>query len=415
MNSEVSKARKKLENCILKFFMSDPMILSALCMVDKHPDTRHKTLGLDLRTNKPCIRYNPKFINMVSNEQLESCLVQEGLKILLRHPTTRLNVPKMVSSLASTITVVPMSLSTDLAKSLGIYDFLPTPKKFGLEDNKFYEFYFRKLNEQFDDLKKQIKELLSKEKESKNDNSEEKDYASCTFEEFKDDKEAMKEYYDPNSTNLLDWYSNELFDADIQNMIKEKKGSGKNWGKYTKDHIEEIIAANTSKISWKEIIKRFSCSITSRKTCSSRMKYNRRYGNIFPGFRREYDTKILFAVDVSGSMSIDDLEEMFSIINSTCDHAEISYLMFDTEIKIIETKLLKAKKKFKVHGRGGTDFQPVVEYAEKNVFDGVIIATDGMALVPTRSSRKPKFLWLMSNKSLNPPVDWDFVTHLDKD
>jgi predicted metal-dependent peptidase len=101
------------------------------------------------------------------------------------------------------------------------------------------------------------------------------------------------------------------------------------------------------------------------------------------------------------------------VINSVCRHAEIEYVLFDTEIKLVEKKMKKAKDKFKIKGRGGTDFEMMCRYADKNKADGMIIFTDGYAPAPN-PPKSCKVLWLLTNKQNKPPVDWGFVAHLDR-
>ena len=143
------------------------------------------------------------------------------------------------------------------------------------------------------------------------------------------------------------------------------------------------------------------------------MKVNRRYDLMYPGYRRKYKSKVIFAIDVSGSMTDDDLKEGFAVVNSVCKHATIEYLLFDWDIKTIEKKLHRAKKTFKVTGRGGTNFEPVMKYAEENNADGIIIFTDGLAQAPTKP-KTMKVLWLMAEKDQKPPVDWGFIATLDR-
>ena len=112
-------------------------------------------------------------------------------------------------------------------------------------------------------------------------------------------------------------------------------------------------------------------------------------------------------------MSDDDLKEGFAVINSICRHAEIIYVLFDTEIKLVETKFRNAKDNFKVLGRGGTDFELVCRYADEHSADGLIIYTDGGAAAPIPPKRT-KVLWLLTNNKLKAPVTWGFHAHLDR-
>lgn len=450
--ADVRKAKSKIDRVQLKWFNSDPVMLGVWCLVEKEPDKNQKTMGIDSRSKPPCIKFNPNFVNALTEEQLEMVMAAEGFKLLLRHPTTRLKEPKQISSLASSVTVDQM-VAGNLLNISEIRDMMPTPKMFGLDEGKFYEEYFRKLMEMSDEVNDKIKEIWNslddKEKqelieramsnnnsgedseaegvgqdgssgdsetEQKSGNSENQGTDEDGFQKYDGDtksQDGLKDYFDPNGTSNQEWGENDMLDADIKNMIDEKQGSSKQWGKFTQDHMSSIIAANKPKISYKEVIKRFNTSIISGKSVSSRMKVNRRYDLASPGYRREYQSKLIFAVDTSGSMTEDDLKEGFAVINNICKHSEIEYVLFDTSIKLIEKKRKNAQTQFKVKGRGGTDFQEVVDYAEKKAVDGLVIFTDGCASAPTKP-KHTKVLWLLHSKEQRPPVDWGFKTHLNR-
>ena len=233
------------------------------------------------------------------------------------------------------------------------------------------------------------------------------------YKEFNGNNDAMKEYFNPHGTANKDWSDNSLIDAEIQNMVNEKRSTMEGWGSFTGNYRSEIISANEPKISWKDIVRLFKQSVLTGETISSRMKLNRRYDLAQPGYRRRYTAKIIFAVDISGSMTDEDLAEGFAVINKICKHADISYVLFDTEIKTIEKKMKKAKESFVLTGRGGTDFQCVVDYAESVKADGLVIYTDGWADAPSKP-KNMQTLWLLQDKNGKPPVEWGRVAHLDR-
>lgn len=79
-------------------------------------------------------------------------------------------------------------------------------------------------------------------------------------------------------------------------------------------------------------------------------------------------------------------------------------ITFDAAVNEKVQKLKKAKdKKIEVKGRGGTDFQPVVDYICKHPdYDGMMIVTDGYGLVPKAPSfLKHKILWIFDNEEVN--------------
>jgi predicted metal-dependent peptidase len=184
------------------------------------------------------------------------------------------------------------------------------------------------------------------------------------------------------------------------------------WGKYTLTAQSKILAMLETKISCKDIIRKFGASIITGQTVTSRMKINRRFDIERPGYRRVYKPHVIFAVDSSGSMSDEDLAYGFAVINKLLFFAKITFVEFDTEIKVIEKNFNKARKEFKAFGRGGTDFDPIMTMADKEKVDGLIVYTDGLAAAPHQPNCK--VLWLLHNKNANVPVNWGFQTHLDR-
>lgn len=433
----IAEAQKKMEKVVSLWFGGshnggDAVLLGAWCMVDKVADPNQKTIGIDSRGTPPSIRYNPYFINSLSVEYLEAVMASEAFKILLKHPTTRLQKPKAISNMASQITINSCIMGSVVDQQ--IFSNALKANTFGFEEGQWLEFYFRQL---LDNLPESLQTVSQKFSKEISENSGEKqkgqgqggegaegeeqqgaqgnqgEKSEEGFQKFKGPGDAMKEYFDPSSTSNQDWEKNDMMDADVTNMVNEKKGSTKEWGKFTGNAMEAIVAASTPKISYKDIIRRFHNSVVSTKQTPTRMRVNRRYDLAQPGNRRVYKSKLIFAVDCSGSMSDDDLKEGFAVINSVCKHSDITYMMFDTEIKCVEKKFKKAQKSFKVHGRGGTDFQQVIDYANKHKSDGLVIYTDGCASAPTKPEHT-KVLWLLTNAENKPPVEWGMRATLDR-
>ena len=132
------------------------------------------------------------------------------------------------------------------------------------------------------------------------------------------------------------------------------------------------------------------------------MKPNRRYGFLYLGSRYDFTTRLLFAVDVSGSMSSQDLARGFSVINRFFKYGveTIDVIQFDTEIQGAPLTLKRARHDVEVTGRGGTSFAPVIAFLDKHRdYDGAIIFTDGQAPVPPRpKNRHTRLLWLFNRE-----------------
>ena len=152
-------------------------------------------------------------------------------------------------------------------------------------------------------------------------------------------------------------------------------------------------------MDYRRILSQFRASIISQRRKLTRMKPNRRYGFEFMGSQFEPKTHLLVAVDVSGSIGSEDLQNFFSIINRFFSYGVefINVLAFDTEIKQ-EFELKKARRSIQILGRGGTNFQDVINYYESHAeYQGLIMFTDGYAPIPEIKKNK-QILWILTNK-----------------
>jgi predicted metal-dependent peptidase len=91
--------------------------------------------------------------------------------------------------------------------------------------------------------------------------------------------------------------------------------------------------------------------------------------------------KACVAIDVSGSISDDNVKEFLGEIKWLFEknEAEIHWITFDT--KITESRILTKGEDVdaikNVKGRGGTSFKEPVKYALDNDMDDLIVFTDG--------------------------------------
>jgi len=458
MAADKKKALARMETIIANWFIDDFMMLGAWTLMDKIADPKMSTMGIDTRMSPAAFRYNPNFINALDNETLEMVMGAQGLKLLLRHPTTRMKNPRDISALSSSVTVDQLVVRD---QSLGdLKDVIPMPNEFDLPENQSHEIYFRMLNEKLDETRSKMDKKFGKSKSQEEKDELEKEQqekqkqkgkgkqdpngepsegqgegedgegeptegegqgsgggegeGSEDFKEFKNQKDAMKEHMDPRGDESKHWGENDMLDAEVENMVNEYKGSSQKWGSVSGNAFAQIVAANTPKINWKEVIRRFNTSVTTSQQIATRMKYNRRFGLDAPGRKRVYTTKILFALDVSGSMSDQDIAEGFAVVNAVCRHAEVHWMTFDTEIHDLATKMKKAQTMFKVNGRGGTDPAPVLAYADEHKYDGVVIYSDLDFYGAQKRPKRAKVLWLGTDKCAKNPTDFGFYACLER-
>jgi predicted metal-dependent peptidase len=135
------------------------------------------------------------------------------------------------------------------------------------------------------------------------------------------------------------------------------------------------------------------------------MRPSRRFGFEQMGSRYDFVTRLLIAIDTSGSVGSEELGRYFRVITTFFKYGvqEIDVLMFDCSVQGKPIKLDEAKQnkqEFIVKGRGGTNFQAPVDYVKDHPnYDGLIIITDGYAETPEVPPHlSTKLLWVIDNE-----------------
>lgn len=206
------------------------------------------------------------------------------------------------------------------------------------------------------------------------------------------------------------WYNSEVSDT-MKELIKKQieyqmvdiyeNILNKNPGRIP-GHLYELFSNYNKKAppvyDWKAAIRLFGSSSNKIAMKMSRNKLNKRYEDSdFPGPYIRRNRKILTAIDTSGSVNKSELNAFFDQIHhiwKTGTHIDI--IQCDADIHSIETYKGK-REKIVIKGRGGTSFDPPVEYLNKKKYNGLIYFTDGYGYCSIKKL-KP-VLWVVSRKS----------------
>ena len=173
-----------------------------------------------------------------------------------------------------------------------------------------------------------------------------------------------------------------------------------------KDYIDGLFDDTPPKFDWKGFLRMFVGGSIKTFTKKTRRKLSRRYeGN--PGLRIKQKKHILVGVDTSGSVSDNELTEFFSEIHHMHKTgAEVTIVQCDAAISSIKPYKKPEDGKIELHGRGGTSFQPVIDYYNENKrkFSCLVYFTDGEAPIPDPKPRG-RMLWVLSSCSHMPGVE----------
>ncbi len=382
---------EKIKKIIERWFLLEPLMFNIFCT---HKLQKNPKLKVPFRSGKMMIEYSPDLLEKLSDIKIEQYLKAEVFRIALKHPYERVpqDANKVALAMASDVTIEQLS---DFTIPLFNYAELGLPE--GLSYEEYYrELKFRPIAQldygKADDSDKEQRDSEQQKSSKKQESSEEQNYsvqqkAAQSAELWQEDDLAIEE-----------------INAQIQKAQKNNE-----WGSVSGNLRHIVEASLVVKMDYSKILSSFRASILSQKRELTRTRPNRRYGFEFMGSRYKFTTKLLIAVDVSGSISEDELSRFFSIINRFFKYGikNIDVIQFDYKITSPVMNLKKAKKSVTITGRGGTSFQPPVDfYSEKGEYDGLIIFTDGYAEIPKLSIHR-RILWVLSNEhTYNNAISW---------
>ena len=192
-----------------------------------------------------------------------------------------------------------------------------------------------------------------------------------------------------------------LVQKQVEHILKEvaeqaQKSCGNIPGEFS-EILSRINHKEEPKFDWRGYLRRFSGGSTKIYTKKTRRKFNKRYDEN-PGLKIKPKRHILVAIDTSGSVSKDELNEFLGeMYHIQKTGTEITVVQADTAISHIEK--FNHRKDFQVYGRGGTCFQPVIDYYNENTskYTCLFYFTDGEASAPTKA--KGRMLWVLSSTS----------------
>lgn len=163
------------------------------------------------------------------------------------------------------------------------------------------------------------------------------------------------------------------------------------------EYIKALSFVEPPRFDWRSYVRRFAGGSTKIFTKKLRRKFNKRFDEN-PGLKIKPKRHLLVAVDTSGSVSNKELQEFFHEIHHIFKTGtEVTVVQADAAISNIAP--YKKGQEIKVHGRGGTDFSPVIDYYSQNLhkFTCLIYFTDGEAPAPSKAPRR--VLWVLSSTS----------------
>lgn len=372
------------------WFLREPALFALYCQQQLQENAR---MECAVRCGQGRIEYNPLVLRHKNYSEVEQLMRIELIRLFLKHPYERL--PEGCCHEAVTI-------GSDITIADGYC--LLHKEKLPLKDPTFYHL---PLGQYYEWYAKQIQQQQNDDSRDRNRNNNESTEQQNNEGKDQQKNERTKQQKNTSAASQSQlWREDSVERQKINDLIERTT----DWGTLPSDVVERIQASTKARIPNRLIWQGFHSAILSSKRHLTRMRPNRRTGFQQMGSTRQFDTHMLVAIDVSGSITTTVLENFFSSVNRLFRYgvAQIDVCQFDAALGPI-VPMQRANQEVTVKGRGGTSYQPLFDLIEdnKNDYDGLIILTDGQAPPPTvgtagtQKQAKPRIpvLWVCQDKA----------------
>lgn len=369
---------EQLEKIAKSLMLKEPFYGLFLIMLNKVWRKEVSTAGVSRNNINFQLAINPDFWNSLSEDHQIGLLKHELLHICFHHLSLRdIFSNHKIFNIAADIEINQYIDSHQLPEGALLPSSFPD---LNLDNNQGTKVYYYILLNAAQNLKNTtLNNLLCQM-----DAEPEHPTNHSTWNEFDELDDATKKLIEKQTKHLLN---------EVADQVKKSRG---NIPGEISVLLDLINAQEEAKFDWKGYLRRFAGGSNKIYTKKLRRKYNKRYEDS-PGLKIKPKKHILVAVDTSGSVSKNELIEFFQEINHIYKTGtEVTVVQCDAAISSIDA--YNPKNEIKLHGRGGTSFNPVIEmYNNNRKYCSLIYFTDGECtteLVP-----RGKCLWVLSAQS----------------
>lgn len=396
---------EKIHKIVEDWFLMEPALFVIWCT---HKLVKNEKLAVPMRSGRQMIEFNPEKMKDWNENEIAERLRFEVMRILLGHPYMRqpFKARKGILGLASDITLKSLYKDTST---------LPVPSDLIYEKGKCFEEYYALVKKY---VEQKETETYSPPYESDGGLLDDGGGGLDDEADMGGDTSEIENMMRPYTEAAELWEEDQLMQESIKEKIEQVKRMNQ-WGSLPGKVVDEILASTIVRIDYRQILSMFRASVLSSSRKLTRMLPSRRYGFEYMGSKRDFTTELLVAIDVSGSVTNEGISQALSIINRFFKYGveNIDVIQFDYGLQGEKMTMKKAlKDKFKVQGRGGTDFQAPIDLFLKDGYDGLIMITDGFAAVPeVPKVFRGNILWLIyenewfeisRKQGLNKELSW---------
>lgn len=426
----------ELEPFLLVLGMDEPFfaVINRNCV--KVRTREIQTAGVTVeRSGAFKLLWNPDFVASLSRGEVRGLLIHEFMHLILEHVTLRRRQPHQLWNIATDLAINSL-IKPELLPKCTLYPG-PRPKELG----------------PWQELKLPPGPEGSKQKPRREPTSEDRrlnDHMMKLLESFPP-RETSDYYFerllaDPEIKEAMRSGIGELIigdgtmddhnawdevDEDIRDMIREQLrdlieqgvkacDTRNQWGSVPHEMQQVLRDMVAGQVDWRALLRQFVGQSISCERTNSIKKINRKYPYVHPGSKRKHRSRVLVAIDQSGSVGDDNIEEMFGELNNLARIVDFTVMPFDTEIGVndrLDWKRGQRKPTLRFRS-GGTDFNAPTRFFNdhRGEWDALIIFSDGECSKPDPIVHgRRAYVIVPGRKLLFEPDDSDLVIQMTVD
>ena len=379
-----------LNEHVYRLLITEPFFAAISRIVNKSATTAIPTAGVRVNpeTAQYEMIYNPDFFAKLPDNQVRGVLIHEFYHLVFEHVTTR--KPEGIDPKLWNI-ATDLAINSIIGKD-NLPDFVCMPGGKNFEDfpsHQASEFYLELLKQQQKEQEQNGKGKGDKQDpqqgqgggSGEGDNNQQFD----SHDEWGEGGEAADAAREIAAERIKEAMEKAADDCNKNNS----------WGSVSHSVREDIMQRLKTKVDWKKVLRYFIGRAQRSDRTNTIRKINKRFPYIHAGRKTNYSAHIAIAIDQSGSVSNDMLNEFFNELNKLATLATFTVIPFDD--RVFESKIYKWKKgekrKWERVLSGGTSFDAPTAYVNKHPeFDGMIVLTDMYADKPI--SCRVQRMWL---------------------
>jgi predicted metal-dependent peptidase len=325
------------------------------------------------------LKVNPDFWNSLTDDHKQGLLIHELGHIVNFHLTEYKHLKNdKIANIAMDI-YINQTIPADLLPPGGCtWDKFDVPE--GLSTNEYYNLLIKPEN-QNQTCKNALQAMGDGQSDCQDGNGQPMRVPDHDWGEITQASDAKKKVIQKSTEQLL---------RQVVEQVKKSKPGSIPGG--LEELLDELAVIEPPKFNWRGFVRRFVGTSTKTWTNKTRRKKSKRFTGM-PGLRERFFSRILVAIDTSYSVSTDDLLEFRNeLIHLSKTGHDIDIVLCDT--KITKQFRFNPRKPLNVDGRGGTDFQPVIDLYNKNLrkYSCLIYLSDGEASAP--QGARGNILWV---------------------